>query len=91
MKHVYKIRYLVELWNKPPQSEDVGESSIPGVRQSTTDYGYADDLFVASIVRSEDGKAESILLMDSISGSPPDKKMLELVKKQIEHYLEHHT
>lgn len=79
----YKIRYSVESWNKPVEGESVQKR--PGIRVNNTDYGYTDQLFLVSIV------GESVLMLDSLSGGPPMRETLLMVRDQIDHYLEHHA
>ncbi len=89
--HRYKIRYLVESWNKPPAGEDRGGPKVrSNVTVSRSDHGYTDDIFLASIVRDENGDVESVLLLDS-DGPNPSREILELVKRQNEHHLANHT
>lgn len=89
----YKIRYLVEDWNKPPDWVDVAatRASIPGVKVSNTDYGYTDRLVVASVIEHPDGTPASVLLCDSKTGGPPDREILEALLKQVQHQIQHHT
>lgn len=61
---------------------------MPGVVVSADDYGYADSLFVASVMREPDGSIGSVLLMTD-EGRPSEEVLLA-VKEQIEHYLENH-
>lgn len=87
----YKVRYSVELWNKPVPSTAVLCQAIPGVKVAEGDYGYADQVFVASIICGDDGEPLSVLLIDSESGGRPSRKMLELIRAQIDHHLKHHV
>lgn len=82
----YKIRYLVEPWNKP-RGEAV-PTMVDGVKVSVDNYGYADELFVASIMHEKAG-GESILLLSS--EGEPTRALLEKIRTQIDHYLEHHV
>lgn len=84
---VYGVRYRVEHWNKP--AENKGKKVANLVRVSDDDHGYADVLFLASIVFDDDGQF-SILLMDSMNGPKPSRRILEAVRYQIDHHLEHH-
>lgn len=87
---IYPIRYLVEPWNKPRGTTT--KTSVPGVRISTDNYGYADELFVASIIKGgEDGDNDSVLLLSTEGTMKPSRRILELVRDQIIHQLEHHT
>lgn len=88
-KEVYKIRYLIEPWGKPANSD--GKKVLPGVIKSRDNYGYADDIFLASIIRDEKGNVTSIMLIDSVSGAYPSRDMLEMIRDQIDHYLDEHT
>ena len=90
VKEDYAIRYLVEPWGKPREHTD-SISVRPGIQVQSDNYGYADDVFLASILRGEDGKISSILLLDSKGGHKPTVEILEAVKKAIEHHLEHHA
>jgi len=86
----YKIRYKVEDRNRPPE-EAATETEFSNVKVSTTDHGYTDYLFAASILYDDDGEIDSILLLDSGSDTPiPRRHILEAVKEQIEHCLENH-
>ena len=85
----YAIRYSVEPWNKVIPAA-LGRSVAPGVRMTGTNYGYTDAIFLASIIKTEDGKIDSIVLMDSESGAYPSRDMLLVIKAQIEHHLECH-
>jgi hypothetical protein len=89
----YKIRYFMEFWDKKPDWVDIAATRavIPGVRPSNTDYGYTDRLVVASIIENPDGTPASVLLCDSKTGGPPDREILEVLAKQIQHQIEHHT
>lgn len=84
----YKIRYSVEAWNKQP--ENFGEPVMKGVRPTNDKYGYCDQLFLVSIVETEDDKL-SMLMMDSEAGGPPSKETLLMMKKLIEHHLAEHS
>lgn len=89
---LYKIRYFIEDWNKPipPEEKKKTVKVMPGVSVSGSNLGYADALFIASIVRDDDGKA-SVLLLDSDSQSGrPSKEMLVDIRDQIDHQLKHH-
>ena len=86
----YRIRYTVEPWGKP--TELPKERVAPGIARSGGKYGYADDVFVASILRDEKGGIASILLMSSEPGpGRPSRELLEAVRDQIIHQLECHT
>lgn len=88
-KPVYKVRYHIDHeWNKPP--EEVCTSVRPGISLVDGKYGYTDILFVASIMLNENGEYGSILLLDTESCGHPSRKMLEAIRDQIEHNLEHH-
>lgn len=89
MSRPYAIRYLVEPWGKHP--ENFGEEIAPGIRPSNDNFGYTDSLFVASIVRNDDGVAESILLMDSDTMGPPSPEMVKLIRDACDHYLDAHA
>lgn len=91
MKGVYKVRYYVEQWGKEP-AEETTKTGVPGVRVAGPNFGYTDILFVASIIQDDDGNLASILLLDSDSKvlPGPSRKVLEAVRDQINHQLEHH-
>jgi hypothetical protein len=86
----YKIRYLIEPWGKP---RDVPTREVtPGVRVAIgSNYGYTDLLFVVSVIMTDEGEVGSVLLMDSENGLNPSRKVLEMVRDQINHHLEHHV
>lgn len=87
---IYKVRYLVEPWDRPP-SEPPKRTTQPGVALSVNDYGYTDEIMVVSILHDKKGEPISIGLFDSESGcGRPSRRLLELVKKQIEHQLAEH-
>ena len=85
-KQRYKIRYRVEVGDFAKPDDDTLTLVRPGIRVSN-DAGYADQLFVASIVEM-DGR-ESILLLSS--EGKPSREMLLKVREQINHYLEEHV
>jgi hypothetical protein len=91
MTNTYKVRYLVEPWNKPPP-ENLGERVAPGIRVSNDNYGYTDVLFVGSVLLDGDGSYSSVALTSSeqTGTGMPSRKLLEAIKDQIEHMLEHH-
>lgn len=84
----YAVRYSVEPWNKPVPSSAKGPRARPGITVSTNDYGYTDLLFLASIL--EDG---SVLLLSSEQRDEgrPSRALLERIRDQINHQLEHHA
>lgn len=85
---IYAIRYRVEEWNKP---RGKGTRVRPGIRVSEEDNGYCDAILVASIMVNDDGEAGSVLLLGHDGKEAGlNRKLLETVKAQIEHYLEHH-
>lgn len=84
---IYKIRYSVEPWNKPVPVAT--REVVPGIRTAKGDYGYTDVLFLASVMLDEDGEIGSVLLLESGRGSP-SRKLLEVIRDQINHHLEHH-
>jgi hypothetical protein len=88
-KHKYGVRYKVEDWNKPRPAG--GKQVQAGITVSDDDHGYADAVFVASIVRKPNGETESVLLLDSDSGGLPTREMLLLIREAIDHQLECHT
>jgi hypothetical protein len=85
----YRVRYKVQLWNKPVVSET--RQGPPGVKVSKDDYGYTDEILVVSILKDGEGKTTSMAFFDSVScnGQPP-REMMEEIRDQIDHYLEHH-
>jgi len=89
MQGKYAVRYLVEQWNKP--RPEGGKKVRDGIVLSDDNHGYADAVFVASVMKTDDGEIGSILLLDSDNGHLPSRTMLEAVRDQINHHLEHHT
>jgi len=88
-KRRYKLRYRIEPWDGPPEGP-TKNTVVPGVKVAE-DYGYTDRLFLASIILDADGNAASVLLLDSVDKTSPGREVLELVRDQINHHLEHHT
>src|SRR5690242_17106329 len=86
----YAVRYCHEDWNKPVPADNLYRQVRPGIRVSSTDYGYTDVLFAASVLLDEAGEYSSILLLSSEGGEKPSRKLLEAVREQIDHYLECH-
>lgn len=76
-KRDYRIRYLIEEWNKPPeQVED--EPIAPGVRCSKTDYGYADNVVIVSIVKCKHGAEDLMFLSSETLAEPTTERLLSL-------------
>lgn len=92
-EQVYHLRYTIENWDKPiPDETETQETDVEGIILSKGNAGYADDLFVVSLIRdTETGKIDSVLLMDTITGTNPSVEMLEMIKERIEHHLKHHS
>lgn len=88
-EQIYKIRYSIELWNKPPDQEFIQVRK--NVRVTKTDYGYTDELFLASILKNEDGSVDSVLLLDSEDGPNITKSKLLLIRDAIDHHLKNHV
>ena len=88
-EHVYKIRYMVQDWNKPRENQ--GKQVLPNVRVSDTNYGYADSLFVVSIMNDDAGNPASFLLLDSETMGMPSREMLLQIRAQIDHCLKEHS
>ncbi len=88
MSRSFAIRYKVEPWGKPV--EEPVERVLPGIQVTESDYGYADAVFVASIIRDKNGNPISVLLMDSDDGPSPSRKMLSQIRAAIDHYLQEH-
>ena len=89
MSKNYGVRYFCEPWNKPILDGSTVEI-MPGIKKSKNNLGYADEVFVASIMHDEKGEYGSILLVSS-EGGLVSRKMLEAVRGQIDHYLKHHV
>jgi hypothetical protein len=87
---IYLVRYFIEKWNKPIEEKGPVENVAPGIKIVSPSYGYVDQLFVASIMKDEDGEIESILLLDSEAGKAPSRTTLLAVKEAIEHQLKYH-
>jgi hypothetical protein len=87
--NTYRIRYRIEEWNKP--AEDLEAKAVqPGIRKSTTDYGFADEVLVASILNYGTPDV-TVLLVDSVSmACNPPRELLVLVRDVINHFLEEH-
>ena len=90
MSKNYAIRYLIEPWNEPRLA---GSRLIrKGLRVSDDNHGYADAIFLASIIKDDSGEVESVLLLSSESvNGKIGKEMLLLVRDHIDHCLEHHV
>lgn len=48
---IYGVRYFCEPWNKPMEGETKEVQS--GIKICKGNYGYADDVLIASIIRDE--------------------------------------
>lgn len=85
----YRVRYSVEIgkFDKPKDTTRIA----PGVTASPDNFGYADDLFVASIING-DSDSESILLLstEGTKDCKPSRAMLTKIRDLIDHYLEEH-
>lgn len=86
------MRYLQEEWGKPvPASSEQGSVQVlDNVTCSGDDYGYADDIFLVSILRDDGGEVESIFMIDTITGQP-SKETLLMIRDQIDHQIAEHT
>lgn len=79
----YKLKYFIKEWNKPKMIRGIDTlQSLIGATK------YTDVLLVASILQDDKGRPTSILIRDSISGLP-GKDVLEFVRDQINHLLDH--
>lgn len=61
----YRVRYSVEIGEHEAPSG--GTVIANGIRISDTDYGYADDLFVVSLVDQGDGKVTLLAMREAIN------------------------
>lgn len=88
--HRYKVRYTVDItWNKPTEGNPT--ELIPGVKVADSDVGFADDLFIVSVMRDEDGQIASMLPLDTVGqGGFPDPELLDSVVELLLHYQKHH-
>jgi hypothetical protein len=95
MSRDYRMRYTIEgdgPYSLPEHNK--GTRIQEGLRVSDTDYGYADDVLLVSIMRESDGSIESMLLLTSEDGRDPRRPSPELlreVRAMIDHYLETHA
>lgn len=87
-KKNYAFRYFVEPGSWPPPEKATRVAT--GVRVTDDNYGYADNLFVISIVKEDDG-CEHYLMLDTRDQGPPTRQTLLDVRKMIDHYLENHS
>lgn len=89
---IFKVRYSVEPWNKPVPNIENSKLESPGIRTVSDKYGYTDVLFLASCLQDDDGNIDSILILSSEDSSKPrpSRELLEAVRDQINHHLEHH-
>ena len=87
MSKTYKVRYMFEHGEFSPQSGS--DRIMPGMRVSHDEYGYTDRFLVASIIACTDG-TWSVALVSPEGGLCPSREILELVRDQIDHHLEHH-
>jgi|SRR3990167_2288413 len=88
IKRTYKIRYSVERWGKSLM--EPSERIAKGVRITKSNYGYADALFVMSILHDEKGAVESTLMVDTETGPNLSQAMIDLVRSQLDHYEKDH-
>lgn len=86
----YKVRYSVEPWNKEPEVPP-RKTVQPGIAVSPNDYGYCDEILVVSILHDIHGEVASLAFFDTKSGcGQPSRKLMEMVRKSINHYLLEH-
>ncbi len=88
----FAIRYAIEAHDGPADSV---QNVAPGINVSDTEWGFADDIFVASVLR-ENGKISSILLFGSNDGEPVmgediPRELLLAIYEQVGHHLKCHT
>jgi len=82
---LYRVRYLVEPWNKPRPRDDEEIKVRDGIiLLKDSKFGYTDELFIVSML---DGGSYALFSTDG--HIPPTKESLLKVKGYIEHYLEH--
>lgn len=80
----YRVRYRVEAWGQPVPAGEYDQVQS-GVRVRKDNYGYTDELLLASILQDDAGQRSSILLV-SESG-PPSRDLLLAVREQIDRAL----
>ena len=91
MKERYNYRYQIEKWGKAVIDE-LREDRLPtGDIQVRGNHGYADELFIASILTNDEGQIVSVLLLDTVSGATPTREMLTMIRDQCNHQLQHHN
>ena len=88
MVKAYKIRYSVKPWGKPPIEQTRRVAN--GVRITASPFGYTDRLFLMSIINDKNGKIESVLMLDSETGPNLTPEIIELVRRQLDHYEKEH-
>ncbi len=87
-KRKYAVRYEVEPWGKPVRVPTANVQ--PGVRVTSDNSGYCDLLFVGSVLLNDAEEIASVLLLSSESDGL-SRRLLEAVRDQIDHHLEHHA
>lgn len=87
----YKLRYRVDPWGKVPTGQAVKVAS--GIRIMQGPWGYADELFIVSIVKDKTSK-ESWMILDTrapVNPTKPTVKQLTEVRDFLNHLIEHHA
>jgi hypothetical protein len=81
MMSKYKLRYRIEPWDGPP--EEPSERVSNHVRR-TQNWGYTDNLFIASILDEGPDENGSVLLLEARRQGPPSKEILLLIRSAID-------
>lgn len=88
----YKLRYLVEPWDKQMEAEVLKEVSIGAVNLVAVkgNYGYTDKILIVSILDTEDGP-DCFVMSEEKGGKYglPSKERLLLARRAIGEALEH--
>jgi hypothetical protein len=97
VEHVYRVRFMMDPdWNRPAPGIEAMERTGPDTLKTSDNYGYADEVVIASLMRDlETGELASVRLCCSEGavapgGEGPSRAALEAVRDHINHYLEHH-
>jgi hypothetical protein len=87
IKDRYKIRYVIEPWDKPVPGPvtPVGD----GQSVSADNSGYADYLFVVSGVEAPDGNLESMMVADTRRGVGASRAAMVAIRDLLNHLLDH--
>ena len=90
MPKLYQYRYFIEKgeWPPPENREVIIPGKLSVCRDS--DFGYADDLLVVSLVGFEDDRSYLILSTED-GGGPPSRELLLEIRQHIDHYLAEHV